>query len=115
MVEKKDNPLEGIFRSVEEKDDVDINETKETIKEWLNKKNIHLKTELNQQQIHAVTILKSLADQYDIKPLKKLLENFLCYMLSKNRQSSKELVEMLKNKLGLEDESDLGALAKFLE
>lgn len=92
----------------------DKDKVSEIIKEWLNSKNIEMKTELNQNQIYAVTVLMTLANQYDITPLKKLIKNFLKYMLSKSRKSSQELVDILKNRAEVEGE-DLGSLKQFLE
>ena len=68
----------------------------EVIKAWLNDKYIHAKTRLNQNQIIALTILKTLAEKYKVKCIKELIDNFVRYKLSEGGQSSKELVDILK-------------------
>ena len=68
----------------------------EVIKAWLDDKYIHAKTRLNQNQIIALTILKTLSEKYKVKCIKQLIDNFVRYKLSEGGQSSKELVDILK-------------------
>jgi hypothetical protein len=116
-MEDKENILDKVIlkRESDEPDEVDKEDVAKIIKEWLSKNHIHLKTELNQNQIYAVTVLMTLAKQYNIKPLKKLVNNFLMYMLSKGRKSSSELVDILKSRTAELDDNGLGNLAKFLD
>lgn len=116
MSKEKENLLEKVIAppETEENEDTTFEEKAKIIKEWLSDAHIHGKTELNQNQINAVTVLRTLAVEYDILPLLKLLNNFLKYMLSKGRKSSSELVEILKSQNEVEEDG-LGHLAKFLE
>lgn len=68
------------------------------VEAWLNDKFIETKTEYNQNQVYAVTVLETLANQWNIKPLKKLIQNFRKNQLSKGRGTSNELVDILKNR-----------------
>lgn len=116
-MEDDDNILDKILLKNKDESEDKLNEedVAKIINEWLSKKHIHLKTELNQNQIYAVTVLMTLAKQYNIKPLKKLVNNFLMYMLSKSRKSSSELVDILKHRVSDDEDSGLGYLSKFLE
>lgn len=91
-----------------------LTEYAKLIKEWLSPKHVHAKTELNQNQVNALSILRTLAVEYNILPLKKLITNFLTYMLSKGRKSSTELVDILKAQ-AVEGGDELGHLTKFLD
>jgi len=84
----------------------------ETIEAWLNDKYIHAKTRLTPNQVIALTILKTLSDKYNITCIQKLIENFVRYKLSEGGQSSKELVDILKNR---QDESMDDGLLKAVE
>ena len=71
---------------------------KETIDAWVDKKNIHFKTRLNANQVIAITILKTLSKKWKVKCIEDLVEWFVTYKLSEGGQSSKELVDILRNK-----------------
>jgi len=88
----------------------------ETIKAWLDDAFIHSKTRLNANQVIVLTILKTLSDKYKVKCISKLITNFVRYKLSEGGQSSKELVEILKNRpeLGNDDEL-MKAIEPFLK
>lgn len=106
-----ENILEKIFfkqNSVQESD------RDKLTREWLSKKYDKRKTEFNQSQIYAVTTLESLANQWFIKPLKWLLNNFRINQLSKNRGTAKELVNIFKNNDSMED-MNLRRWGRFLE
>lgn len=113
-MEKKENPID-VFVDENTSDELGKEDFSKIIDKWLSKKYVHLKTELNQNQIYAVTILISLAKQYNIKPLKQLINNFLTYMLSKGRKSASELVDILKGELSDGDETALKNISKFLD
>lgn len=83
---------------------------------WLDDEHLHSKTRLTANQIIALTILKTLADKYDIKCVKKLIDNFCRYKLSEGGQSSKELVDILKNRQEIIADSGLQkAIEPFLK
>lgn len=88
----------------------------EILKAWLDDAYIHAKTRLNQNQIIALTILKTLAEKYNVKCIKELIDNFVRYKLSEGGQSSKELVEILKSRTSIEDDDSLAkAVEPFLK
>ena len=80
-------------------------------REWLAKKYIKTKTEYNQSQIYAITTLETLANQFFIKPLKELINNFRMNQLSKNRGTAKELVNIFKNN----EPSDDGNMKRYMK
>jgi len=69
------------------------------IAEWLKPEHTHFKTRYTKRQVRAMTKLQPLADKYDIKCLKKLLNEFRIAKLSEEGQSSKELVDILRERL----------------
>ena len=69
------------------------------VKELLNQDNIETKTELSQKQINAIAALQTEAILYDINPLKIYLGEFKTHMVSKNRKSRGEIVEIMRQKL----------------
>jgi hypothetical protein len=82
------------------------------INEWLSKKHLFMKTNLNQNQINSITILYGLAKQFRIKPLLDLLNGFIMFMISKDSQSASQLVNILQSR-GLIDSKDMDAISKF--
>lgn len=117
MVEDERNPLDGIFIKPEQEHEAkNYEDIKIIIKEWLNKKHIYAKTRLTKNQVIAVTILKSLADKYQITPLKKFLQNYQTYKLSEDGKSSEELIDILRDREMTEDGGNmLQNISKFLE
>jgi len=88
----------------------------EILKAWLDDAYIHAKTRLNQNQIIALTILKTLAEKYKVNCIKELIDNFVRYKLSEGGQSSKELVDILKSRTAIEDDDSLSkAVEPFLK
>ena len=114
---EQDNPFDGIFIKPEvEREGKNYEDIKIIIKEWLNKSHINAKTRLTKNQVIAVTILKSLADKYNIKPLKKFLTNYQTFKLSEDGESSKELIEILREREQLGDDGSMfNNISKFLE
>ena len=93
----------------------DAENLSEIIKAWLDDKYIHAKTRLNQNQIIALTILKTLAEKYKVTCIKQLIDNFVRYKLSEGGQSSKELVDILKARTEVEiDDSLSKAIEPFV-
>ena len=93
----------------------DAENLSEIIKAWLDDKYIHAKTRLNQNQIIALTILKTLAEKYKVTCIKQLIDNFVRYKLSEGGQSSKELVDILKARTEVEvDDSLSKAIEPFI-
>jgi len=68
------------------------------IKELLDQNNIETKTELSQKQINAIATLQTEAILYNINPLKVYLGEFKTHMVSKNRKSREEIVEIMRQK-----------------
>jgi len=85
------------------------------IKEWLNLEHIKMKTRYNTRSARAVTTLQGLADKYLIKTLDDYLIEYRINMLSVDRESSKELTDILKARLPDVEQSQLEKLSKFLE
>ena len=93
----------------------DAENLSEIIKAWLDDKYIHSKTRLNQNQIIALTILKTLAEKYKVTCIKQLIDNFVRYKLSEGGQSSKELVDILKARTEVDvDDSLSKAIEPFI-
>lgn len=90
------NLVESIFLG----DGQNTNDTDrdKVVKEWLDDKYIETKTEYNQNQVYAITVLETLANQWNITPLKNIIKNFRKNQLSKGRGTSNELVDILKNR-----------------
>jgi hypothetical protein len=85
------------------------------IKEWLDPKHIRRKTRLTKKQVVAIAILQSLADTYDIKTLKRFLDEFRTGKLSEDGKSSSELENILKARMPEIETSNLEKLSRFLE
>jgi len=109
--------LKETFTDINEDDPpTDAENLAEIIKAWLDDKYIHAKTRLNQNQIIALTILKTLAEKYNVTCIKDLIDNFVRYKLSEGGQSSKELVDILKSRTEVEmDDSLEKAVAPFMK
>ena len=90
----------SLFDMIENKQTLEKDEQtfKEIIETWLDKKHIHFKTRLNANQVIAITILKTLASKWKVECIKELVEWFVTYKLSEGGNSSKELVDILRNK-----------------
>ena len=75
------------------------------IAEWLKQSHTKFKTRYTKRQVRAITKLQPMADRYEIKCLQNVLTEFRIAKLSEEGQSSKELVDILKERLtGLMDE-----------
>jgi uncharacterized Rmd1/YagE family protein len=85
------------------------------IKEWLDPKHVKAKTRYTKKQVVSVSILQSLAETYNIKTLKRFLQEFKTAKLSEEGQSSSELEGILKARLPDEQDVELKKLSKFLE
>lgn len=106
------NPLSQIFSPNIGGNTNIVNDSEKMIKEWLSPENVKMKTNLSQNQINCICVLQSLADQFEIQPLKDLIFNFISYMISKNADSAKQLVNILQNK-GLISDDQVALLEKF--
>ena len=85
--------------------------------ELLNKKNILLKTELNNLEIQKMVQLQFVSDYFKQKGLKrspkvlnKIMNNFACLRVSHNRQGRKEFGELLKKELDLKNQETMNVL-----
>lgn len=85
------------------------------IKEWLDPKHIKRKTRLTKRQVIAISILQGLSDTYNIKTLKKFLDEFRTNKLSEDGKSSQELENILKARMPDIESTNLQKLQKFLE
>lgn len=75
------------------------------IAEWLKQDHTKFKTRYSKRQVRAITKLQPVADRYKIKCLQNVLNEFRIAKLSEEGQSSKELVDILKERLtGLMEE-----------
>jgi hypothetical protein len=105
------NPL-GNLIAMNSQDNRNMIDTERVIQEWLSKKHLFMKTNLNQNQINQICILMSLAKQFKIKPLSDLIFNFLMLMISKDSASATQLVNILQAR-GLLDTTQTDMLTKF--
>jgi len=113
----RENVMSRIFGNPEEtqKQNTEAENVSMIITEWLDKKHIRSKTRLNKQQVIAMAILQSLADTYNIRTLKRFLDEFRTNKLSEDGKSSSELENILKARMPNIEESNVDKLAKFLE
>ena len=113
----KVNVMERIFGSPEESTHVntEAENVSMIITEWLDPKHIKRKTRLTKDQVNAITILQALADTYNIRTLKRFLDEFRTCKLSEDGQSSTELENILKARMPNIEETNVDKLAKFLE
>lgn len=112
------NVLDRIFGTPQETLKAETSEAENVsmiIKEWLDPKHIRRKTRLTKKQVVAIAILQSLADTYDIKTLKRFLDEFRTGKLSEDGKSSSELENILKARMPEIEHSNLEKLSKFLE
>lgn len=112
------NVLDRIFGTPQETLRAETSEAENVsmiIKEWLDPKHIRRKTRLTKKQVVAIAILQSLADTYDIKTLKRFLDEFRTGKLSEDGKSSSELENILKARMPEMEQSNLEKLSKFLE
>ena len=126
VVEKKTpkKPVEGgnildrIFGTPQETMRAEMSEAENIamiIKEWLDPKHIRRKTRLTKKQVIAISILQGLSDTYNIKTLKKFLDEFRTNKLSEDGKSSEELENILKARMPEIESTNLQKLQKFLE
>lgn len=94
--------LDGAFESIDDETDLD-----KIFARFLDPKNIHHVTELNKQQIVAVTTLSNIAREYDIDFLKEWLADYLKYQVSAGRQGRKEWVK-ITSRAGENEEKQRG-------
>jgi len=66
------------------------------IKELINRDDIELKTDLNEEEISIVARLKFLCDELELNNFRKALVYLLELKVSKNRKGRKEFLEGLK-------------------
>jgi uncharacterized protein YggU (UPF0235/DUF167 family) len=89
------------------------------IAEWLKEDHVHFKTRYTKRQVRAMTKLQPVADRYEIDCLQKVLNEFRIAKLSEEGQSSKELVDILRERLAgfMEEKTNVntGGLGKFFE
>lgn len=112
------NLVDKIFGTPQEASSKDTSEAENVsliIKEWLDPKHIRRKTRLTKKQVIAIAILQSLADTYDIKTLKRFLDEFRTGKLSEDGKSSEELENILKARMPDMEKSSLEKISKFLE
>lgn len=88
------------------------------IAEWLKENHVRYKTRYTRKQVRAITKLQPIADRYDIDCLQNLLNEFRIAKLSEEGQSSKELVDILKERLTgmMEEKATVNkSLGRFFE
>lgn len=69
------------------------------IAEWLKEDHVRFKTRYTKRQVRAMTKLQPMADRYNIECLNNVLNEFRIAKLSQEGQSSKELVDILRERL----------------
>jgi len=112
------NILDRIFGTPQETMKAEMSEAENIrliISEWLDPKHIRRKTRLSKKQVIAITILQSLSDTYNIKTLKRFLNEFRTSKLSEDGKSSSELENILKARIPEVEQTNIEKLAKFLE
>ena len=115
IMDTKDENIDD-FPMVEELDArTQAENIKLIIAEWLDQKHIRMKTRFNKRSARAVTTLQGLADKYNIKTLDDYLLQYRINMLSVDRESSKELTDILKARMPDLEQSQLEKLSQFLE
>lgn len=96
-----------------------VEDIKQIIAEWLKKDHVQFKTRYTKRQVRAMTKLQPMATKYNIKCLQNVLDEFRIAKLSEDGQSSKELVDILRERLTnwMEEKSSLegSGLGKFFE
>lgn len=119
---ERDNPIDSLFLKQAKNNDNEtgndkVEDIRRIIEEWLHSKHINAKTRLTKNQVIAISILKTLADRYSIKPLQLLLKNYQTFKLSEDGKSSEELVEILKERTPDRETEDniITSVGKFLE
>lgn len=115
---KGDNIIDRIFGTPQETMKAEMGEAENIrliIAEWLDKKHIRMKTRYSKRQVIAITILQSLADTYNIKTLRRFLDEFRTSKLSEDGKSSEELENILKARIPEMESTNIEKLAKFLE
>lgn len=113
--ENSSDVITKVFGNQDQKITSDTENVSMIIKEWLDPKHIKSKTRYTKKQVVAVSILQSLAETYNIKTLKRFLQEFKTAKLSEDGQSSSELENILKARLPDEQDVELKKLSKFLE
>jgi hypothetical protein len=106
------NPISQIFSPGNDATPVIPIDAQKIINEWLSKAHINMKTNLSQNQVNSICILASLGKQFKIKPLNDLIKNFLMFMISKDNESAKQLVNILSSR-GLIDGKDFDLISKY--
>ena len=112
------NILDRIFGTPQETMKAEMSEAENIrliISEWLDPKHIRRKTRLSKKQVIAITILQSLSDTYNIRTLKRFLDEFRTSKLSEDGKSSSELENILKARIPEVEQTNIEKLAKFLE
>lgn len=118
MTSGSENILDRIFGTPQETMRAEMSEAENIamiIKEWLDPKHIKRKTRLTKKQVIAISILQGLADTYNIKTLKKFLDEFRTNKLSEDGKSSSELENILKARMPDIETTNLQKLSRFLE
>ena len=80
---------------------------KSIVDEIYSKKNIELKTELNDRQVMVFSQAKAFAKRYKVPLLKELVKNYSEYAISKNRKGRKEFSEISKSNLQMAANDDM--------
>lgn len=75
-----------------------------TIREVFSTDNIEVRTDLNVNQINALSKGLLFADHFNSDILRKLCKNIMSLSLSKDRKSRGEFVDLTKNNLNRQDE-----------
>ena len=75
--------------------------------------NIDTKTDLADREIKLITRLKFIAKEFKIKRMDSVLYGYMRLRLSKNRESRREIIDIIKNELSRENKPGFD-ISKFL-
>jgi len=106
------NPISNLIMPSGGSSGTVITDSEKLISTWLSEDLLPMKTNLDQNQINSICILKSLATQFKIKPLNDLIFNYIMFMISKGSQSANQLVDILQGR-GLMDKDEMNLISRF--
>lgn len=95
-----------------------VEDIREIIAEWLKSVHTKFKTRLTKRQVRGITKVQPMADRYHITCLQITLDEFRIAKLSEEGQSSKELVDILRERISnfMDQEGDnSNSLGRFFE
>ena len=71
-------------------------------------------TELTEQEVRVLTTLKTIADEYDVKSLNTLINNYMLLKVSFKRQGRKEIIQVARPEKSSEEKMRKGLKSMVL-